>query len=76
VTKALSATSEALGKALDALPFVRPDVPTGAEAEFQGLVDKCMVEKGLDEARATEEVSKTAAGKAAYRRMVAEQRAN
>jgi lipopolysaccharide biosynthesis regulator YciM len=77
ITKALSATSEALGKALDALPFVRPDVPASAgEAEFQGLVNKRMAEKGEDEARATDEVAKTAAGKAAYRRMVAEQRAN
>ena len=76
ITKMLSATSEQLGKALDALPFVRPDVPTGAAAELQGMIDKRMAEKGEAEHVASDAVLKTEAGRRAYAKMVAEQRAN
>jgi len=75
VTKALSASSEALGKALDALPFVNAmPAPTSGEGEFQALVNKRMAEKGEDEAVASVEVGKTDLGKRAYAKMVAEQR--
>lgn len=74
VTKALSASSEALGKALDALPFVNPMVPTGAEAEWNGLVQKHMAEAKVDEVAATDAVAKTDAGRRAYAKMQAEQR--
>lgn len=74
ITKALTATSEALGKALDALPFVSPMAPTGAEAEWNGLVQKHMAEAKVDELAATDAVAKTEAGRRAYAKMVAEQR--
>lgn len=75
VTKALSASSEALGKALDALPYVNAmPAPTSGEGEFQALVNKRMAEKGEDEAVASVEVGKTDLGKRAYAKMVAEQR--
>ena len=77
IHKALAATSEALGKALEALPYVRSDVPTsGPEAEYNGLVQKYATEKGVDEAAATDAVLKTEAGKQAYNRMRLAQRAN
>lgn len=76
ITKALSASSEALGKALDALPFVRPEAVTGTEAEYTGLVNKHMTEKGVDEAAATTAVLATPAGRQAYNKMRLAQRAN
>lgn len=74
IHKALAASSEALGKALDALPFVNPMAPTGAEAEWNGLVQKHMAEAKVDELAATDAVAKTEAGRRAYAKMVAEQR--
>ena len=74
IHKALAASSEALGKALDALPFVNPMAPTGAEAEWNGLVQKHMAEAKVDEVAATDAVAKTEAGRRAYAKMVAEQR--
>ena len=75
ITKALSASSEALGKALDALPFVNPMAPAGgAEAEWNGLIQKHMAEAKVDELAATDAVSKTEAGRRAYAKMMAEQR--
>lgn len=76
ITKALSASSEALGKQLDALPFVRPEAVTGTEAEYTGLVNKHMTEKGVDEAAATTAVLATPAGRQAYNKMRLAQRAN
>lgn len=74
ITKALTASSVALGKALEALPFVNPMAPTGAEAEWNGLVQKHMAEAKVDELTATDAVSKTEAGRRAYAKMAAEQR--
>jgi predicted RNase H-like nuclease (RuvC/YqgF family) len=75
ITKALGASSEALGKALDALPFVNSMAPAGgAEAEWNGLIQKHMAEAKVDELVATDAVAKTEAGRKAYARMVAEQR--
>ena len=75
IHKALAASSEALGKALDALPFVNPMAPAGgAEAEWNGLIQKHMAEAKVDELAATDAVSKTDAGRRAYAKMMAEQR--
>lgn len=75
IHKALAASSEALGKALDALPFVNPMAPAGgAEAEWNGLIQKHMAEAKVDELVATDAVSKTEAGRRAYAKMMAEQR--
>jgi hypothetical protein len=74
ITKALSATSEALGKALEALPFVSSAQPVGAEAEWNSLIQKHMAEAKVDEVKATDAVAATAIGKQVYRRMIEEQR--
>ena len=73
IHKALSASSEALGKALDALPFVNSAVPTGAEAEWNGMLEKYMTDHKVDLLKANDAVAATEIGKRVYARMVAEQ---
>ena len=46
----------------------------GAEAEWNGLIQKHMAEAKVDELTATDAVSKTEAGRRAYAKMAAEQR--